>query len=165
MNKAVFLDRDGVLNSDEGHYYVFRSEDLKINPGVLEGLKSLARAGFILVIISNQGGISKREYTKVDTDKFHKAMLAEFAKQGIEVAEIYYCPHHSSIENCFCRKPDSLMIEKALARFRINPSASFMIGDSQRDVEAGQKAGLTSFLVPKNSSIVEICKNIVAQSE
>ena len=160
MDKAVFFDRDGVINSDDGHYYIYQKQDFKFNPGIIEGMKLLSDAGFRLVIISNQGGISKGIYKKQDTDLVHQYMISELAKHTIFVDEIYYCPHHSDLEKCFCRKPASLMIEKAMARFSINKAQSFLIGDSKRDIEAGENVGLTCFLVNKNESILNLCRKI-----
>jgi D-glycero-D-manno-heptose 1,7-bisphosphate phosphatase len=164
MNKAVFFDRDGVINSDEGHYYIFCCEDFHLNTNIVGNLKMLTDAGFLLIIISNQGGIAKGIYTKDDTDKIHELMRAKFAEAKIEITEIYYCPHHEETGKCLCRKPNSLMIEKAMARFNIDPLKSFFIGDSNRDMEAAEKAGIKSFLVPKNTDIKALCEIIINQS-
>ncbi|MCF8372629.1 MAG: HAD family hydrolase [Bacteroidales bacterium] len=163
MEKAVFFDRDGVINNDTGHYYIHRVEDFQFNLGVIEAMKLLVEADFRLIIISNQGGISKGIFKKEDTERVHLFMLDELKKHNIFLDEIYYCPHHSDIENCLCRKPCSIMIEKALARFSIDPRKSYLIGDSPRDIEAGKKAGLTCFLVDKNENIFDLCKSILAK--
>jgi D-glycero-D-manno-heptose 1,7-bisphosphate phosphatase len=160
MNKAVFFDRDGVINNTENHYYVYNADDFEINNGIIDGMKILQDAGFKLLVISNQGGISKGVFTKRDTDNVHRFMLDYFRKHAISIDEIYYCPHHSDVENCLCRKPDSLMIEKALARFDIDPNKSFMIGDSIRDIEAGEKAGIKSCKIDKNENIFNLCKKL-----
>jgi len=159
-HKAVFLDRDGVINNGD-LYYTYKKEDFFFNDEVFESLRLLTKNHFKLIVITNQGGISKGEYTKTDVDILHQYMKDELAKEQIEIEEVYYCPHHNSIENCICRKPDSGNIEKAIARFNINPKQSFLIGDGERDIEAGKKAGLTCFKIEKNDSILEICKQIV----
>ena len=115
----------------------------------------------MLIIITNQGGISKGEYSKKDVDILHEFMISELNKRNTPIEDAYYCPHHDSIENCICRKPDSGNIEKALARFNIDPSQSFLVGDGVRDIEAGNKAGLSCFKIEKNKSILEICKGII----
>lgn len=161
MNKAVFIDRDGVINSDEGHYYIYNTTDFKLNPGIIENLKVLKDAGYLIIIISNQSGISKGIYTKDNVDEIHKMLIQNTSSKGLEIDEIYYCPHHSEIENCLCRKPKPLMIEKAIARFNIDIRKSFFIGDSKRDIEAANNAGVEGILVPKNSNIYEICKSIL----
>ena len=161
MKRAVFLDRDGVINNDTGHYYMFRPEHLEINKSIIPSLKKIADVGFLLVVISNQAGIAKGLYAKPDTDAFHDLIRKEYRKHGIEFAEFYYCPHHPDYGRCLCRKPGSQMIEKALARFEIDPGKSYLIGDSERDVEAGKKAGVMSFRIPTNGSIDDICHTIL----
>lgn len=158
--KAVFLDRDGVINNGN-LYYTYKIEDFKFNPDIFESLILLQKHHYQLVIITNQGGISKGEYSKSDVDQLHSYMLQQFREQGIHITEIYYCPHHSSIEKCICRKPDSGMIEKALARFNIDASASYLIGDGVRDIEASEKAGLKPIKIDKNESILKYCQQIV----
>jgi len=160
MNKAIFLDRDGVLNSNEGRYYVWKPEDLKINPGVVEALKKWKKAGYLLIVITNQGGVSKGEYTREDVERFHQAMQRELLSQGAGVDAFYYCPHHPDQQRCLCRKPSPLMIEKALARFDIDPDQSWMIGDSERDEWSGKAAKLKTILVESNVDLQEAIKHI-----
>lgn len=161
MNKAVFLDRDGVINNESNHYYIYKIDDFEINVGIIEALTILVDNGFLLIGITNQGGISKKTYTKQDVDKVHNHLNKIMLQNGIELSEIYYCPHYPDIENCLCRKPNSLMIEKAVARFNINISNSFLIGDSPRDIEAGEKVGLKCFQINANENILSLCKSIV----
>jgi len=162
MNKAVFLDRDGVINNDEGHYYIYKQEDFKINDGITQALKLLNNAGYLIIIISNQGGIGKKIYSKKETEILHEQFISKMNSEGIPISEIYYCPHHPDFENCLCRKPFPLMIEKAIARFQINSNNSFLIGDGQRDIEAAVKAGIKGILVKKNESILPLIKGILA---
>ncbi|MBN2669398.1 MAG: HAD family hydrolase [Bacteroidales bacterium] len=160
MNKAVFLDRDGVINNGD-LYYTYRLEDFHFNPDVFEALQLLSQNGYLLIIITNQGGIAKGEYTKADVDEIHNWMKAQIANHNATIEEVYYCPHHDSLEACLCRKPESGMIEKAIARFEIDPQRSFFIGDGERDIKAGEKAGLRSIKTNKNQSILSICQSIV----
>jgi D-glycero-D-manno-heptose 1,7-bisphosphate phosphatase len=153
MEKAVFLDRDGVINYNENHYYITKPEDLILNEGVVEALKTFRDLDFMLIIISNQSGISKKIYTKKDCDGVHDRLKKILSGENIQVREIYYCPHHPDIENCLCRKPSSLMFEKALSRFDIDPAQSWMIGDSERDISAAEKAGLHTILIKPNEDI------------
>ena len=159
--KAVFIDRDGVINSDEGHYYIFKPEDFKLNDGIIENICLLKNAGFLIVVISNQGGIGKGLYSKSETDVLHGLLETELLKQGCVLDAVYYCPHHTDTGMCLCRKPSSLLFEKAIARFGIDVNNSFMIGDSPRDIEAAQKVGVKGFLVNKNSNISETCEMII----
>ena len=160
--KAVFLDRDGVINDDMGHYYIFEPEDFKLNNGVIDGLKLLSDSNYLLIVVSNQGGVAKGFYTEDDISRVHEKLIEEFKKHSLEIDAIYYCPHHDSVSDCDCRKPKPGMILNAIEEFDINPLESYLIGDSQRDITAGEKAGLKEcFLIKKNSSIIPICKAII----
>ncbi len=160
MMKVVFLDRDGVINSNANHYYVFKKNDFELNPGVLKSLQRMVKNGYSLIIISNQGGISKGIYTKKDLENLDKYMLDLFDKSNIQITESYYCPHHSDIEKCICRKPESLLIEKAVAKYKIDKESSIMIGDSDRDIQAAKKAGIKALKVKANANLFdEIAKS------
>jgi D-glycero-D-manno-heptose 1,7-bisphosphate phosphatase len=114
MNKAVFIDRDGVINNDSGHYYISNPDDFVLNTGVAELLLWLKSKGFLLIIISNQGGISKGIYSINDTENVHLKMNKLLMELGIVMDEVYYCPHHPDNEKCICRKPETVLIEKVL---------------------------------------------------
>jgi D-glycero-D-manno-heptose 1,7-bisphosphate phosphatase len=150
-----------VINNDENLYYIYKPGDFKLNEGIVSNIVLLKNAGFLIIVISNQGGIGKGLYKKEGTEKLHEILKEELLKAGSNIDEIYYCPHHPDTSQCLCRKPGSLLIEKALARFNINPSLSYLIGDSQRDIEAAEKAGVKGFLVPKNSNIINVCNKII----
>ncbi len=160
MNKAVFFDRDGVINHDPGDY-TYLLEKFKINDGVISSLKKLSSAGYLLFIITNQGGISKEIYTHNHVNAIHKYLIEELVKENVRFSEIYYCPHHSVNENCLCRKPNSLLIEKAIARFNIDKEKSFMIGDKPRDVEAAENAGVKGIKVGVNENIEKYVDDIL----
>lgn len=160
MKKAVFFDRDGVINSDYDHYYIYRPGDVILNPGIPELLKNLRERGYLIIIVSNQGGISKGLYTREDVEKTNDMILRLLDLHKIKIEEIYYCPHYHEIEKCICKKPDSLMIEKALGRFKIDPSLSWFVGDRETDVQAGQKAGLKTIKVEPNQDMVPLIEMI-----
>lgn len=160
MRKAIFLDRDGTLNNNCDHYYVWRKEELQLNPGVCETLRDLQSRGYLLIVVSNQGGISKGEYRVRDVELLHEHLRTLLEKEGVTLDEIYFCPHHQMKESCLCRKPLPLMIEKALARFDIDPAVSWMIGDSERDVEAGKAAGLHTIRITSNSDLRIVLEQI-----
>jgi D-glycero-D-manno-heptose 1,7-bisphosphate phosphatase len=163
--KAIFLDRDGVLNHEVGDY-IKRFEDFKILPHVIPGLKIFTEAGYLLVIITNQGGIAKGLYDRHEMDKMHAYLNAELAKENIHFADIYFCPHHPQTTECLCRKPGSLLVEKALSKHNINPSLSFFIGDKQRDIVCGEAAGVKGILIEPNEDWVphaeKICSKTIA---
>ena len=160
MKKAIFLDRDGTLNNNCDHYYIWHREELHLNPGVPEALAELQSRGYMLIVISNQGGISKGEFSSEDVELLHDYLRSLLKAKGVFLDEIYYCPHHPMVENCLCRKPMPLMIEKAIARFGIDPSTSWMIGDAQRDVEAGEAAGLQCIRIEPNSDLRRVLGKI-----
>jgi D-glycero-D-manno-heptose 1,7-bisphosphate phosphatase len=151
LNKAIFLDRDGVINFERG--YTHKLEDFKILPDVFEVLNNFKTKGYLLIIVSNQSGIGKSLYIQNDVEVIHKYMVSEFIKKDIRFNEIYYCVHHPDSGNCLCRKPAPLFVEKALARFNIDPKKSYFIGDKDRDIEAGEKAGVKGILIEANSSL------------
>jgi len=160
MKKAIFLDRDGTLNNNQDQYYIWRPEDFHLNPGVVETLSEFQARGYLLLVITNQGGVSKGECSLEEVEALHASMCSLLEEAGVKLKEIYVCPHHPDHENCLCRKPLPLLIQKALARYDIDPAASWMVGDSERDVEAGEAAGLRTLLVESNGDLREVLKEI-----
>ena len=160
QSKAVFLDRDGVLNRELGNY-VIHLEDFIINDGVVEALKIFQEKKYLLIVISNQGGISKGICTREQVDYLHLHLERALKNHGIIIQEVYYCPHHPENTNCICRKPDSQLLEKAMARFGIDPAKSYFIGDAERDIIAGQKAGVQTIRVELNQSLMEVVERIL----
>jgi len=159
MNKAVFLDRDGVINEEHG--YTYHLKDFTILPDLIEALQIFQKNGFLLIVISNQSGISKDLYNQNDVEVLHKFLIDELNRNNITLSEIYYCVHHPDRSRCICRKPDSLFVEKALARFDIDASKFFFIGDKERDVEAAEKAGVKGILIESNSSLKNLFSVII----
>src|SRR5690606_1295582 len=113
------------------------------------------------IVITNQGGISKGLYNHNDVFNVHRYMTERLSQQGIQLLDIYYCPHHAVNEKCICRKPDSLMLEKAVAKYDVDISASYFIGDSRRDELAGQKIGLNTIRVEKNENLNSYLHKII----
>lgn len=153
MNKAIFLDRDGVLLNNRDHYYIWKPDQMTFVEGVFGNLRLLANRGFHLFVVSNQGGISKGIYTREDTEKLHAEMLRKFRSEGITIAEVVYCPHHPEVEKCLCRKPSPVMISKLMAKYQIDPKQSYMIGDSETDMEAARLAGIGGIKVEANQNM------------
>jgi D-glycero-D-manno-heptose 1,7-bisphosphate phosphatase len=160
MNKAVFLDRDGVLNKELGDY-VCRFEDFKVLEHNFTALKELQDRGYLLIVITNQGGLAKGWYSANVLDQMHTQLITTYAEQGVLISEVYYCNHHPEYNGkCLCRKPGSLMLEKALARFGIDASQSYFIGDRERDIIAGQAAGVTGILIDSDQPIGDVLRLI-----
>lgn len=155
MNKAVFFDRDGVINKEVGDY-VWQLENFIINDGVAEFMMDLQQRNFLIIVITNQGGIAKGLYSKEEVEYLHLHLERVLKNKGITIDEIYYCPHHPEEGNCLCRKPGSQLTEKAIARFNIDPSRSYFIGDRQRDIDSGEAAGVKGILVESNQPLKTI---------
>lgn len=160
QQKAIFLDRDGVLNRERGEY-TYRVEDFEILSDVGSCLKELSDAGYLLIVVTNQSGIAKGLYSKGDVEIVHNYLKNELKKFGVELAGVYFCPHHPDFGKCLCRKPQSSMIERAMARFKIDASQSFLIGDKERDVEAGERVGVKGIQIPSNTSLKLVMKEII----
>ena len=156
MNRVVFLDRDGVINRKGPSYYVSREEDLILNEGVTEALGYFTSRGFKLIVITNQGGISKGLFSVTDLENLHDKLRKELSVENIELTDIYYCPHHPDNEECRCRKPGTLLFEQAISKYDIDADQSFMIGDSLTDIEAAKKMGITGILIPTNGNMMDL---------
>jgi len=150
--RAIFLDRDGVINKYPGDRdYVKSWGEFEFLPGVKSALKKLCEKGFAVYVISNQAGVSKGIYSQGTLDLITVNMLEELDKEGIEISGVYYCTHRSQ-DNCSCRKPKTGMIEQAVKDalkkgLNIEISKSFFVGDTIRDIQAGKTAGLKTILV------------------
>jgi D-glycero-D-manno-heptose 1,7-bisphosphate phosphatase len=160
MKGCVLLDRDGILNEERGDY-VFQPEDFIIPADVPAGLKMLKDAGFSLVVVTNQGGISKGLYTRKEVLYLHEKLQA--ACGGI-IDYLFYAPWHRSISASLSAKPGSLMLERGLALTSADPDFSWIIGDAERDLKAGLGAGVRRILIPtskeQESLLAEkVCRN------
>ena len=150
MDKVIFIDRDGVINKDPGgwteHSYVTRWEDFHFLPGVKEALRQLNDNGYDIIIISNQGGISKKYFSQEALDKITQKMLQDLDADGVKIRKVYYCVHQDS-DNCDCRKPRAGMFRQAEKELKIKVKGTYFIGDGKTDVEAGKEAELKTVLV------------------
>lgn len=150
-NRAVFLDRDGVINVEKE--YLHRVEDFQFLPGVPRALRLLKDAGFLLVVVTNQSGVARGYFSLEAVHRLHRHLQHELQRHGVSIDGFYVCPHHpvhgtgEFRRECSCRKPMPGLIEKAAADFAIDPTRSFLVGDKLSDVEAGQAAGCRCFLV------------------
>jgi len=161
--KAIFLDRDGVINEDFG--YVGKIEDFKFRDGIFELLKLLQDLGYAFFIVTNQSGIARGYYSKEDFLKLSKWMIDELKKRKIFIKDIEYCPHHPDITGeCECRKPKPGMILNLAKKYNISLKDSILIGDKLSDIEAGKNAGIKKLYLVEYSlfDIIEkIKKDIV----
>ncbi len=139
--KALFLDRDGIINIDHG--YVSKVEKFEFVDGIFEFIKLFLNKNYLLFIVTNQSGIGRGYYSEKDFLKLTKWMLSEFKKENISIADVFYCPH-SPEEKCKCRKPQIGMINQALKSYDIDLNSSFMIGDKQSDIDLAINANITN---------------------
>jgi len=142
---AVFLDRDGVLNLDVG--YAHRPDQLELLPNIKQGLRNLHKAGFLLIVVTNQSGVARGYYKEEDIRLFHSAMdQALIEMVGIKMDAYYHCPHHTkgSVSpwnvRCECRKPGTLMLDEASRSFGIDFKKSYLVGDKISDIDCGKAA-------------------------
>ena len=143
----VFLDRDGVINRFPGKgAYVTRSSELEIFPQALDAIKKMTDAGYELVVISNQGCVSRGLLTKKSLDRMTRLMLQKIRYSGGQIRKVYYCVHQAS-DRCDCKKPKTLLLKKALKRRRLQRSKLFFIGDSEEDLRTAKNFGCRSILV------------------
>ncbi|MFP3644424.1 D-glycero-beta-D-manno-heptose 1,7-bisphosphate 7-phosphatase [Paraburkholderia sp. SIMBA_054] len=144
--RALFLDRDGVINVDIG--YLHRKEDCVFLPGIFELVRRARRAGFDVFVVTNQAGIARGYYTEETFAGFTDWMMGQFADEGAPITQVYYCPHHPDAGvrsyriSCECRKPQPGMLLRAAAEHGIDLAASAMVGDSVTDMEAAKAAGI-----------------------
>ncbi len=149
--RAIFLDRDGTLIHDPG--YLSDPEGVHLLPGVAEGLPALLRAGYVLVIVTNQSGIARGKYTVAQYESVAARLEALLAEAGVEIAGSYYCPYHPegtvepyNVEHDD-RKPSAGMWHRAAADLGLDLAASWSVGDGERDVVAGKRAGTRGVLL------------------
>ncbi len=145
MNRAVFLDRDGVIN--DNCKPVNTPEDLVLFPWTADSIKKLNKYGYDVFVVTNQGGIEMGYFKENDLKKIHEKMLNEISLSGGVVKDINYCPHFKT--KCQCRKPSPGMILDLSKKYNIDLSNSYMIGDRDVDIEAGKKAGCKTIKLGK----------------
>ena len=158
MKGAIFLDRDGVINHDPGDYTKNVSE-FKILPGVLEAFKLIKSNNYGIILVTNQGGVAKGLYSNADVNKIHSYLKEEASNVGVEIDEIYYAPFHDDFGLSLSRKPGSLMVERGLAKFQLDPKNCILVGDKVRDIESGLKAGVKGIQIDVNGSLLEAMKS------
>ena len=151
--KAVFLDRDGVVNRERGDY-TWRSEDFEILPGVLDYMAAWKERGYKLAVVTNQGGVAKGLYSEDDVHALHQYLQGQCLLKGFAIDAFYFCPHHPEYSGkCLCRKPGSLMLEKAMHALGVLPENAVFIGDATRDMQAADRVGVKGILREANNGL------------
>jgi histidinol-phosphate phosphatase family protein len=164
MKKAVFLDRDGTIARDV--HYCSRPEDFELLPTVSDAIHLLNEHDFKVVIITNQSGIARGYFNEVTLTLIHEKMKNELSKTGAHIDAIYYCPHHPDAQ-CDCRKPGIALFLQAARDLDIDFHYSFVIGDTDIDIQAGRYIGARTILVstgPDGGNISTVNVDLVAQN-
>lgn len=152
--RAAFLDRDGVINVDNG--FTYRPGDLAFTPTALEGIRTLNDAGYLVIVVTNQSGVARGLYREEDIAIFHRRMQEELGRHRAHIDAFYHCPYHPEgtvaayARDHEDRKPGIGMLLRAIREWHIDREASFMIGDRQSDADAAAAAGIACRLVPAN---------------
>ncbi len=159
-HKAVFLDRDGVIN-EERKDYVKDINEFKLIDDSLYAIKLLKEKKFLVIIITNQSAINRGFLTVKKLNEIHELLKTKLNELNTSIDGIYFCPHRPD-ENCICRKPNPELILKAAREYDIDLENSWMIGDSQKDILAGKNAKCNTILLKKNQKLTDIIKELVS---
>lgn len=157
--KAVFLDRDGVINVD--HAYVHKIEDFQFIEGVFEACQYFYEQGYLIVIVTNQSGIGRGYYTEQQFHQLSTWMCQEFKRHDVVISQVYFCPHHPKqalpeyLTDCTCRKPQPGMLNQAIAEFDIDVAQSVMVGDKISDIQAARAAGVNTAILVESGQIFD----------
>lgn len=165
MQKAIFLDRDGLINQlifnpntdeyESPHY----PEDFVLMPGVLEAIKSFSDIGYLLFVITNQPSYAKGKTSMENIEEIHAMLKTQMADYGIPLTEYYSCHHHPQgivpeySGECDCRKPKPFFLQRAAKDYNLDLAHSWMIGDQDSDIDCGKNAGVQTIMVPNDHSI------------
>ncbi|MBM7609069.1 D-glycero-D-manno-heptose 1,7-bisphosphate phosphatase [Lysinibacillus composti] len=160
MNRALFLDRDGVINIEKN--YVHKIEEFEFIDGIFELTKSFQEKGYLIIVITNQAGIGRGYYSEEDFHILNDWMMEQFKQRGINITEVYYCPYHPTHgigeykKDSYDRKPNPGMILKARDKYNINLGESFLIGDKESDIQAGKNAGIENTVLFTESNMYSL---------
>lgn len=143
--RAIFLDRDGVLNADSEEF-IKSPDELHLLPGVPESLARLSEAGYALIVVTNQSGVGRGLVSEEDLAAIHDRLRLAIEAEGGRLTAVYYCPHHPD-DRCVCRKPSPEMVRRAAREHHLDLQASFFVGDKPRDISCGAEAGCKTILV------------------
>jgi D-glycero-D-manno-heptose 1,7-bisphosphate phosphatase len=147
MRRAVFLDRDGVVNVSPGPGYVTRWEDFRLEPGIVGVLRVIRARGYESVVVTNQRGVALGLVQTQELDRIHRELRSRLLNDyGLSLLDVLHCPHDDT-DACACRKPKPGMLLEAARRHRLDLATSWMVGDGERDVAAGRAAGCRTIRV------------------
>ena len=159
MNKTIFLDRDGVINKNLENY-VKTTEELEIFPFISKAIKTLNDMNFKVIVITNQSAINRGIITHQKVDEIHQEIQNHLKNNDAFIDAFYYCPHRPD-ENCSCRKPKSGLFKKAISEFSIDAQQSWMIGDNESDIIAGENIGLKTIKIKTGYNLEDAVNTII----
>jgi D-glycero-D-manno-heptose 1,7-bisphosphate phosphatase len=168
VKPAAFLDRDGTVNYDDG--YTYRIEEFRWVEGAKEAIKQLNDAGYLVFLVTNQAGIARGYYAAADVDNLHEWMQRELADIGAHLDDIRFCPHHPQgavpelSHVCDCRKPGTGMLTSLIDQWNPDLSKSFMLGDADKDAEAGTAVGVKGRKIPTGALRAEVEKILMREN-
>lgn len=145
MRKALFLDRDGVINVDKN--YVYKITDFEFTGGIFDLCRNYQDRGYLIFVVTNQAGIARKIFSEDDFRILTEWMISKFKEKGINIEKVYHCPHHPDFTgDCNCRKPNPGLFLRAEKEYNIDMSESVLIGDKESDILAGEKAGIKTLI-------------------
>jgi len=150
--RAIFLDRDGVINKDKN--YLYRKEDFEFIDGVFEACQYFQKLGYQLIVVTNQSGIARGYYQKQDFHKLNQWMIEQFSDEGIKILDVFFCPHGPE-STCNCRKPKPGMLLEAKIKYNIDMGSSWIIGDKEADVSAANASGISNTILVKTGHDID----------
>lgn len=160
MRKALFLDRDGVVNVEKN--YLHKIDDFELMDGIVEVCRSYQQQEYLIIIVTNQSGISRGYYSEEDFALLSQWMVDHFKGLGVRIEKIYHCPHHESIDGvCECRKPEPGMFLRAQREYDLDMGDSVMIGDNERDIDASVKAGVGMNILLSTGTVTSRADRII----
>ncbi|MFO1434044.1 MAG: HAD family hydrolase [Candidatus Competibacteraceae bacterium] len=166
MKKALFLDRDGVINVEKD--YVYRIEDFEFLDGIFELIRAAQQADYLPIVITNQSGIARGYYTEKAFQELTRWMIDEFLSRGITIAKVYHCPFHPEAKleiykvDAWDRKPNPGMLLHAKSEFGLDLNRSILVGDKESDMEAGRRAGVGRLVMLSEYSSLSSGNDIVS---
>jgi len=149
--KTIFLDRDGVINKEVN--YLSKIEDFEFIEGVFDACLFFENMGYKIIVISNQSGISRGYFTENEYKKITEWLVNQFSNKGVTILDTFYCPH-SPESSCYCRKPKPGMFIAAKSKYNISMKNSWMIGDSESDIEAANRAGISNTILVRSGHLI-----------
>jgi len=160
-NKAIFLDRDGVINYEKN--FVLTPGDMELIPKASHAIRKINSSSYLAIVVTNQSAVARNLISFKELDQIHEKLKADLKKHGAYVDAIFYCPHHPNyngpnvnrdlIKDCHCRKPKPGLLFDASKKMNIDLHKSYLIGDTERDIQAGREAGCSTIGVKTGKNI------------